>query len=71
MRDQADGEPQRVAGAARGAGGDFVFQVVLQGRVRAVHRVGVGESAAGGFREAARMARGEGLARQGRRSVRL
>ena len=27
VRDQADGEPQRVAGAARGAGGDFVFQV--------------------------------------------
>ena len=70
-RDQADGEPQRVAGAARGAGGDFVFQVVLQGRVRTVHRVGVGESAAGGFREAARMARGEELARQGRRRVRL
>ena len=56
VRDQADGEPQRVAGAARGAGGDFVFQVVLQRRVRAVHRVGVGESVAGGFREAARMA---------------
>ena len=65
--DQADGEPQRVAGAERSsfakatedewAGGDFVFQVVLQGRVRTVHRVGVGESAAGGFREAARMAR--------------
>ena len=69
--DQADGEPQRVAGAARGACGDFVFQIVLQGRVRTVHRVGVGESAAGGFREAARMARGEGLARQGRRRVRL
>ena len=34
VRNQADGEPQRVAGAARGAGGDFVFQVVLQGRVR-------------------------------------
>ena len=29
--DQADGEPQRVAGAERGAGGDFVLQVVLQG----------------------------------------
>ena len=71
VRDQADGEPQRVAGAARGAGGDFVFQVVLQGRVRTVHRVGVGESAAGGFRKAARMARGEGLARQGCRRVRL
>ena len=68
---QADGEPQRVAGAARGACGDFVFQVVLQGRVRTIHRVGVGETAAGGFREAARMARGEGLARQGRRRVRL
>ena len=25
VRDQADGEPKRVAGAARGAGGDFVF----------------------------------------------
>ena len=58
VRDQADGEPQYVAGAARssfakatadgGAGGDFVFQVVLQGRVRTVRRVGVGESAAGG-----------------------
>ena len=47
LRDQADGEPQRVAGTVRGAGGDFVFQVVLQGRVRTVHRVGVGESAAG------------------------
>ena len=54
-----------------GRGGDFVFQVVLQGRVRTVHRVGVGESAAGGFREAAVLARGEGLARQGRRRVRL
>ena len=64
--DQADGEPQRVAGAARGAGGDLVLQVVLQGRVRTVHRVGVGEPVAGGFREAARVARGEGLARQSR-----
>ena len=56
VRDQAHGEPQRVAGTVRGAGGDFVFQVVLQGRVRTVHRMGVGESADGGFREAARMA---------------
>ena len=53
VRDQADGEPQRVAGAARSsfakatedewAGGDFVLEVILQGRVRAVHRMGVGE----------------------------
>ena len=59
---QADGEPQRVAGVVRRAGGNFVFQVVWQGRVRAVHRVGVGKSVAGGFREAASVARGEGLA---------
>ena len=71
VRDQADGEPQRVAIAKRRAGGDFVFQVVLQGRVWTVHRVGIGESAAGGFREAAVLARGEGLARQGCRRVRL
>ena len=73
VRNQADGEPQRVAGAvaARGTGGDFVLQVVLQGGIWAVHRVGVGESVAGGFRETACMARGEGLARQGRRRVRL
>ena len=37
VRDQAGGEPQRVAGAARGAGGDFVFEVVLQGAIRHVY----------------------------------
>lgn len=46
---QTHGEPQRVAGAVRGAGGDFVFEVVLQGRVWAAHCVGVGQSTAEDF----------------------
>ena len=64
--DQADGEPQRVAGAERSAfvevaadewaGGDLVFEAVLQGGVRTVHSMGVGEPVAGGFRKAARVA---------------
>lgn len=34
VRNQADGEPQRVAFAKRGARGDFVFQVVYKARSR-------------------------------------
>ena len=60
-----------MAVAERGTGGDFVFQVVLQGRVRTVHRVGFRQSAARRFREDSRMARGEGLARQDHRCMRL
>ena len=69
LRNQADGEPQRVAGAEGRSDGDFVFEVVLQGIVRAAYCVGVGQSAARGFREASFLERSEGLAGQDYRSL--
>ena len=49
VRDQADGEPQRMAGAERGAGGDFVFEVVLQGAIRHVYVDGCARAFGRGF----------------------
>ena len=46
---QAYGESQYDAGAEGRAGGDFVFEVVLQGRVWSAHCVGVNQSVARGF----------------------
>ena len=37
LRNQADGESQHAAGAEGRAGGDFVFEVVLQGAIRDVY----------------------------------